>query len=65
MFVTSRTALRTAAFVTGVAAAFSLAYCQSSSETSEIKLNQIQVIGTHNSYHAGIAPNEAKLWQAK
>ena len=65
MFVMSRTALRTAAFVTGVAAAFSLAYCQSSSETSEIKLNQIQVIGTHNSYHAGIAPNEAKLWQAK
>jgi hypothetical protein len=30
-----------------------------------LKLNQIQVIGTHNSYHAGIAPNEAKLWQAK
>jgi hypothetical protein len=29
------------------------------------KINQIQVIGTHNSYHAGIAPNEAKLWQAK
>jgi hypothetical protein len=65
MFVTSRAALTTAAFATGVAAAFSLAYCQSSSETTEIKLNQIQVIGTHNSYHAGIAPNEAKLWQAK
>lgn len=30
-----------------------------------IKLNQIQVIGTHNSYHAGIAPSEAQLWQAK
>ena len=30
-----------------------------------LKLNQIQVIGTHNSYHAGIAPNEVKLWQAK
>ena len=65
MFVTSRAALTTAAFATGVAAAFSLAYCQSTSETTEIKLNQIQVIGTHNSYHAGIAPNEAKLWQAK
>ena len=65
MFVTSRAALTTAAFATGVAAAFSLAYCQSSRETTEIKLNQIQVIGTHNSYHAGIAPNEAKLWQAK
>jgi hypothetical protein len=30
---------------------------------ADIKLNQIQVIGTHNSYHAGIAPGEAKLWQ--
>ena len=28
-------------------------------------INQIQVIGTHNSYHAGIAPNETKIWQAK
>jgi Phosphoinositide phospholipase C, Ca2+-dependent len=26
-----------------------------------VKLNQIQVIGTHNSYHAGLAPSEAKL----
>ncbi len=30
-----------------------------------VKLNQIQVIGTHNSYHAGIAPSEAKLLQQK
>jgi hypothetical protein len=30
-----------------------------------LKLNQIQVIGTHNSYHAGIAPSETKLWQAR
>jgi hypothetical protein len=30
-----------------------------------LKINQIQVIGTHNSYHAGIAPNEVKIWQAK
>jgi hypothetical protein len=32
---------------------------------ADIKLNQIQVIGTHNSYHAGIAPSEVKLLQAK
>lgn len=32
---------------------------------SQIKLNQIEVIGTHNSYHAGIAPSETKVWQAK
>jgi hypothetical protein len=30
-----------------------------------LKLNQIQIIGTHNSYHAGIAPNESRIWQAK
>ncbi|MGO8792869.1 MAG: phosphatidylinositol-specific phospholipase C1-like protein [Terriglobia bacterium] len=32
---------------------------------SQVRLNQIQVIGTHNSYHAGIAPNAAKVWQEK
>jgi hypothetical protein len=30
-----------------------------------VRMNQIQVIGSHNSYHAGIAPSEAKLMQAK
>ena len=30
-----------------------------------VKLNQIQVIGTHNSYHAGIAPSESKIWKEK
>jgi predicted alpha-1,2-mannosidase len=30
-----------------------------------VKLNQIQIIGTHNSYHAGIAPSESKIWQSK
>jgi hypothetical protein len=30
-----------------------------------LRLNQIQVIGTHNSYHAGIASSESKIWQAK
>jgi hypothetical protein len=34
-------------------------------QTPAVKLNQIQIIGTHNSYHAGIAPNESKVWQAK
>jgi hypothetical protein len=32
---------------------------------TELKLNQIQVVGTHNSYHAGIAASEAKVWQVK
>lgn len=30
-----------------------------------LRLNQIQVIGTHNSYHAGFAPSAARVWQAK
>nr|WP_254063851.1 phosphatidylinositol-specific phospholipase C1-like protein [Granulicella sp. S190] len=42
-----------------------MACAQVSSAGDAVKLNQIQVIGTHNSYHAGIAPNESKLWQAK
>jgi hypothetical protein len=37
----------------------------SQASDAALKLNQIQVIGTHNSYHAGIAPSETKLWQAK
>ena len=40
------------------AAAFALV-CATAAEP--LRLNQIQVIGTHNSYHAGIAPSEAKL----
>lgn len=34
-------------------------------QDDQLRLNEIQVIGTHNSYHAGIAPSESKLWQAK
>ncbi len=30
-----------------------------------VRMNQVQVIGTHNSYHAGIAPSESKIWQEK
>ncbi len=36
-----------------------------SSPNDATRINQIQVIGTHNSYHAGIAPSETKLMQAK
>jgi len=35
------------------------------SAADSVKLNQIQVIGTHNSYHAGMAPSEAKLLEQK
>src|ERR1700748_3082889 len=30
----------------------------------DLRLNQIQVIGSHNSYHAGLTPGVAKLLQA-
>jgi hypothetical protein len=44
-----------------------LAACASVSPTasdSRLRINQIQVIGTHNSYHAGLTPGVAKLLQA-
>jgi hypothetical protein len=28
-----------------------------------VRMNQIQVIGTHNSYHVGIAPSDTKIWE--
>ncbi len=34
-------------------------------QEAPLRINQIQVIGTHNSYHAGIAPSETKLWAEK
>jgi hypothetical protein len=30
-----------------------------------VRINQIQIIGTHNSYHSGFAPSAARLWQQK
>ncbi|HEY2677687.1 MAG TPA: phosphatidylinositol-specific phospholipase C1-like protein [Steroidobacteraceae bacterium] len=35
--------------------------CEAQPANEALKLNQIQLIGTHNSYHAGLAPSEAKL----
>src|ERR1700751_4548329 len=34
-----------------------------SSQDKELHLNQIQVIGTHNSYNMGFAPSEAKYFE--
>lgn len=39
--------------------------CAAQSAGDAVKLNQIQLIGTHNSYHAGLAPSEAKLMMEK
>ena len=36
-----------------------------SASEPQIRMNQIQVIGTHNSYHAGLAPSAAKLLKSQ
>jgi Phosphoinositide phospholipase C, Ca2+-dependent len=55
------TALCVTAFAMGLQ---TFAYSQTASENT-IRMNQIQVIGSHNSYHVGIAPSESKLLQEK
>jgi hypothetical protein len=39
--------------------------CALAQSDGDVRMNQIQVIGTHNSYHSGFAPSAAKLWQQK
>ena len=57
-------ALRLSVLSSGALCAASLSHAATSAAAS-VKLNQIQVIGTHNSYHAGMAPSEAKLLEQK
>jgi hypothetical protein len=55
-------------FIAASAGALAIAlFCLAAAAISAepVKLNQIQVIGTHNSYHAGLAPSEAKLLEQK
>ncbi len=46
-----------------VAATLALAATHAAAQTSSLRLNQLQYIGSHNSYHAGLAPSEAALWK--
>jgi hypothetical protein len=39
--------------------------CALAQGNDDVRLNQIQIIGTHNSYHSGFAPSATKLWQQK
>ena len=34
-------------------------------QNDQLRINEIQVIGTHNSYHAGFAPSAEELWKAR
>ena len=43
---------------------FALAVFFATSAEAQIRLNQIQIIGSHNSYHAGMAPSET-AWLKK
>src|SRR5260370_42247930 len=47
-----------------LAPAIGLAQSQTKQD-HRIRLNQIQVIGTHNSYNTGFAPSEAKIFSAR
>src|SRR5580698_6805052 len=45
-------------------ARFSVAFALCTTASAQIRLNQIQVIGSHNSYHVGLAPSET-AWLTK
>ena len=44
--------------------ALTLSFAAAQAPSTTLRLNQIQVIGTHNSYHAGLDPSTAKWLQA-
>ncbi len=55
--------------VAGILMIAMFAHAQQSAQAGDgdnaVRINQIQVIGTHNSYHAGLLPSIAKLVQQK
>lgn len=61
MFRSACTVIASAAFV---AASAALSQTQAQQDKT-VKINQIQVIGSHNSYHAGFAPSERKYLEMK
>lgn len=66
MGIKKQTLLRPACASIGirlVAAALALAATHVAAQASSLRLNQLQYIGSHNSYHAGLAPSEAALWK--
>lgn len=54
-----------AAFVIALSIATQFCAIAQTPSNDPVRMNQIQVIGTHNSYHVGIAPSETKLMQAQ
>ncbi|WP_430389904.1 phosphatidylinositol-specific phospholipase C1-like protein [Dyella sp. 20L07] len=46
-----------------LAALAASASCAAMTAQPDLRLNQLQYIGSHNSYHAGLAPGEAEIWK--
>lgn len=55
--------IRTHLLLAGAAIVVAAAGAALAAQDDELRINQIQVIGTHNSYHAGLTPGVAKLLQ--
>ena len=51
-----------AAYILGTALALGATHA-AATQSDSLRLNQLQYIGSHNSYHAGLAPSEAALWK--
>jgi hypothetical protein len=58
-------AMKMAGFAAGVAMMATCAVAQTGARDAGVRINQIQVIGTHNSYHAGLLPGIAKVMQQR
>ena len=65
MFLTHRRIASSAALAAALLSLAAAAPLLAQPGADSLKINQIQVIGTHNSYHAGIAPSETKIWREK
>ncbi len=57
--------IRSIALTLGVFSSALSCFAVAPDPNAAVKVNQIQLIGTHNSYHAGLAPSEAKLVEQK
>jgi hypothetical protein len=45
--------------------AWLLAAAATRAADGELRINELQYIGSHNSYHAGMGPSEAQVWKAR
>jgi hypothetical protein len=63
--MTSLLVTRRCAFGLAVALSTAAVAQNSSMDDSSVRINQIQIVGTHNSYHAGLPPSAGKLLQEK